>query len=109
MCGPRTSVSRIWIGAPQSGQMQVGATGWSGVGSEGSAVSVPAADPCSSSRAGQVFPASGIGEPTVVAGAVKARGQHMQQEAAYDPRGGEGHCLVSGPSLGAIVLPAEGD
>ena len=58
---------------------------------------------------GQVGGAGGVGEEAVVADAVEAGGQDVDQEAADELAGGEGHQLAPGLALGAVVLPAEGD
>jgi hypothetical protein len=62
---------------------------------------------CARSR--EVRPAPGIGEQAVVADAMKAAGQHMQQEATHKLIGTERHHLAAWLSTGQIVLPAEGD
>ncbi len=51
----------------------------------------------------------GIGYPAVMADAVEASGQYMNQEPANELIGIQCHDLVSGTSLLAIVLPLEGD
>lgn len=43
-----------------------------------------------------------------MANAVKSAGQHMQQEAAHELLGTEGHGFVVRFALGPIVLPAKG-
>ena len=53
--------------------------------------------------------AVGIGEQPVVADAMKAGGQHVQQEAAHELLGPQGHCFVARPAVGSIVFPTEGD
>ena len=60
-------------------------------------------------RPGEMLPASGIGEQPIVADAVKAAGQHVQQEAAHELVGTERHGLVARLPRGAVILPAEGD
>ena len=50
----------------------------------------------------------GIGEKAVVTDAVKAVGQHMDQEAADELVGIECHQLVASVGLGPIILPFEG-
>src|ERR1700746_3672958 len=60
-------------------------------------------------RAGDVVGASGFGKEAVVADAVQAFGQHVDEEAADKLVGGERHALVSIGALDAVVLPLEGD
>ncbi len=60
-------------------------------------------------RSGEMLPPSGIGEQPVVADAVKATGQNVQQEAAHELVGAERHGLVARLPRAAVVLPAEGD
>ena len=43
---------------------------------------------------GDVVLAVGVGEQSVVADAMKAGGQHVQQEAAHELLGGQGHGFV---------------
>ena len=50
-----------------------------------------------------------VGEQAVVADAVEALGQHVQEEPADELVGGERHRLPAFGSVDAIVLPAEGD
>ena len=50
-----------------------------------------------------------VGQQPVVADAMEAAGQHMQQEAAHELAGLQRHRLVARAALGAVVLPAEGD
>src|ERR1700674_3754855 len=49
------------------------------------------------------------GEQAVVADTVEAGRQHMDEEAADELVGGECHDLLPFATLGAIVLPLEGD
>ncbi|CAE6908220.1 hypothetical protein R69749_08506 [Paraburkholderia domus] len=56
----------------------------------------------------EILPPHGIGEQAIVADAVEAAGQHVQQEAAHELVRAQGHGLVAGAPLRAIVLPAEG-
>ena len=58
---------------------------------------------------GDVALAVGVGEQAVVADAMKARGQHVQQEAAHELFDGQGHGFVAGAPMFAVVLPAERD
>ena len=53
--------------------------------------------------------ASGIGEQPVVADAVEAAGQNVQQEAADELLGTQRHGLVARLPRGAVILAAEGD
>ena len=58
---------------------------------------------------GDIVLAVGVGEQAVVADAMKAGGQHVQQEATHELLGGQGHGFVARVSVFAVVLPAEGD
>jgi len=58
---------------------------------------------------GDVVLAVGVGEQAVVADAMKAGGQHVQQEAAHELLGRQTHRFVACASVFAVVLPAEGD
>ena len=58
---------------------------------------------------GNVVLGVGVGEQAVMADPMKARGQHVQQEAAHELRGRQGHRFVARPSVLAVVFPAEGD
>ena len=58
---------------------------------------------------GDVVLAVGVGEKAIVADAMKARGQHVQQEAAHELVGLQGHGFVARAPVFAVVLPAEGD
>src|SRR5262245_26095870 len=49
------------------------------------------------------------GEQAVVADAVEACGQYVDEEAADELVGGEGHHLVSFAAFDPVVLPLEGD
>ena len=51
--------------------------------------------------------AVGIGEQSVVADAMEAGRQHVQQEAAHELVGHQCHRFVARAALGAVVLPAE--
>src|SRR5262249_44574186 len=53
--------------------------------------------------------AGGSGEEAVVADTVEAVGQDVKEETADELGCGEGHDLVAGATVGAIVLVAEGD
>ncbi len=53
--------------------------------------------------------ASAFGEQAVVADAVEAAWQHVDEEAADEFVGGERHALVAIAALDAVVLPLEGD
>jgi len=53
--------------------------------------------------------AVGVGEQPVVADAVKAGGQDMQQEAAHELLGRDGHHFAARSAVLAIVFPAERD
>src|SRR6516164_4423543 len=59
--------------------------------------------------AGEVLGTPAIGEQAVVADAVEAGGQHVDEEAADELAAGQRHDLHPLPSLGAVVLPPEGD
>src|SRR5262245_28675240 len=58
---------------------------------------------------GEVLGALAIGEQAVVTDAVEAAGQYVDEEAADELIAGQRHDLDPLPSLGAIVLPPEGD
>jgi len=58
---------------------------------------------------GDVELAVGVGEQSVVADPMKARRQHVQQEAAHELRGMQRHELLARAAIFAVVLPAEGD
>jgi hypothetical protein len=60
-------------------------------------------------HARQILPPPSIGEQAVVADAVKAERQHMQQEVAHELVRLQAHELVARASLGPVILPAEGD
>ena len=60
-------------------------------------------------RRGDLGFAVGVGEHPIVADAMKAGGQHVQQEAAHELLGPQGHSLVARVAVFAVVLPAEGD
>src|SRR5690242_6940004 len=60
-------------------------------------------------RAGDVGRASTFGEQAVVADAMQAFWQHMDEEAADELVCCERHALVSIAALDAVVLPLEGD
>ena len=58
---------------------------------------------------GDIVLAVGVGEQAIVADAMKAGGQHVQQEAAHELLGRQAHRFVACASVFAVVLPAEGD
>ena len=60
-------------------------------------------------RADDVVGASVFGEQAVVADAVQAFGQHVDEETADELVGLERHALVSIAALDAVVLPLEGN
>src|SRR6266576_1013161 len=60
-------------------------------------------------RTCDVVGASAFGEQAVVADAVQALRQHVDEEAANELVDGERHALVSIAALDAVVLPLEGD
>ena len=60
-------------------------------------------------RLGDVVGAGAAGEQAVVADAVEALRQDVDQESADELVGGERHDLLAVATLGAIVLPSEGD
>ena len=59
--------------------------------------------------AGDVLGAPAVGEQAVVADAVEAVGQDVDEEAADELVARQRHDLVPLASLGAVVLPPEGD
>src|SRR3546814_2203233 len=56
---------------------------------------------------GEVLGAAAVGEESVVADPVKAGWQDVEEKAADELIGGEGHELVAGAAFGAVVLPFE--
>ena len=60
-------------------------------------------------RSGDVVGARTAGEQAVVADAVEAVRQDVAQEAPDELAGGECHDLLALVTIGAIVLPSEGD
>ena len=56
---------------------------------------------------GDVALTVGVGEQAVVADAMKAGGQHVQQEAAHELVGRDGHHFVARSAVLAVVLPAK--
>ena len=56
-----------------------------------------------------VFYPGVVGEESVVADAMEASRQHMNEKAPDELVGGQGHGLVTITPLGAIVLPLEGN
>jgi hypothetical protein len=60
-------------------------------------------------RSRDVVRARAAGEQTIVADAVEAVRQDMDQETADELAGSECHDLLAVATIGAIVLPAEGD
>jgi hypothetical protein len=60
-------------------------------------------------RTCDVVGARAFGEQAVVADAVEAFWQHVDQESADELAGSECHDLLAAATLGAIVLPSEGD
>src|SRR6267378_7092053 len=58
---------------------------------------------------GDVVGACGAGEQAVVADAMEALRQDVDEEAADELAGGECHDLLAITSFGAIILPSEGD
>ena len=59
-------------------------------------------------RLRDVVGAPAIGEETVVADAMEAAGQHVDEEAADELGDGERHHLGPFAALGPVVLPLEG-
>ena len=51
----------------------------------------------------------GVGEQSVVTDAMKTGGQYVQQEAAHELVGTQGHRFVTRPTVSSVVLPPEGD
>ena len=60
-------------------------------------------------RSGDVVGARATGEEAIVADAVEATRQDVDQETADELAGGECHDLLTITTFGAIVLPSEGD
>jgi hypothetical protein len=72
----------------------------------------PAVRLCSGEQlagAGDVVGAGAFGEQAVVADAMQAFWQHVDEETADELEGGDRHLLVSIAALDAVVLPLEGD
>src|SRR5687768_18359385 len=65
--------------------------------------------PASASSDSSCGGAAAIGEQAVVADAMEAAGQHVNEKAADELVAGQRHDLVPLPALGAVVLPPEGD
>ncbi len=59
-------------------------------------------------RAGDVVGARAFGEQAIVADAVEAAWQHVDEEAADELGSGEYHDLLALTTFSAIVLPSEG-
>ena len=99
---PRAKVSTMIIAAPQCGQTKVGGTMADGrlrrlrFGRGGNDVQQFA-------RLGEMLAAPGIGEQPVVADAVEAAGQNVQQEAAHELVGSRASwsCSASCPWRGS--------
>src|SRR5229473_4989275 len=87
-----------------------------GHGCEGSASSTRLSSPASGCSAGTssrrralaMLSARAAGEQAVVADAVEARRQDVDQESADELGGSERHDLLAITTFGAIVLPSEG-
>ena len=58
---------------------------------------------------GQLGGAMSVAEQPVVADAMEAVRQHVQQEAPHELLGAERHGFVARVAFGAVILPAEGD
>ncbi len=58
---------------------------------------------------GELLAASGVREQAIMADAVEATGQNVQQEATHELVGREGHRLVARLAGDAVVLAAKGD
>ena len=63
----------------------------------------------SSRKRGSCLARTGLARQAIVADAVKACGQHVNEEAPDELVGGQGHGLVAITPLGTIVLPFESD
>ncbi len=101
---PRSKISMMIMRPPQHGQVGL-------LGSTAAAVGL-AFRFCNGEQlagAGDVVGARAAGEQAVVADAVEACGQDVDQEAADELVGGERHDLLAIAAIGAIVLPPEGD
>ena len=96
------------IAAPQSGQTKVALIMPVGASASRGCVAV-LGKLQQFTRLREVVVALSIGDQAIVANAMKAAGQDMQQEAAHELLGTEGHGLVAGVCLGPIILPAKGD
>ena len=106
----RARISMMIIAAPQSGQTKVGWTALSDASASVLMGSVLAGATCSKlAHSRKIIAAPGIGEQPIVADAVKAAGQNVQQEAAHELVGSERHGFMTGLALGPVIFPAEGD
>ena len=56
-----------------------------------------------------LFDTNVVGEQSVVTDAMKAGRQHVDEKAAHELIGGQGHGFVSIRPFAAVVLPLEGD
>ena len=107
---PRAKTSMMIMRAPQRGQGHGSTRGSSGGGDV--VVVEPDDDAARSEQfacAGDVGGTVAVGEQAVVADAVEALGQHVDQEAADELVSGERHGLPPVRSVDAVILPAEGD
>jgi hypothetical protein len=102
-CAGRTpsNVSTMIMRPPQQGQRRAGETSSASPStSSGGRSGASALDVAGSDRAG---------EEAVVADAVKAAGQHMQQEATHELIRAQAHGFVARGALDSVVLPTKGD
>ena len=101
------------IGAPQCGHRKMARRG----PAEGGAVAVGDGSGATGrrrlveqcARGGKVALAIDIGHESVMADAMKTPRQHVEQETPHEFTSIQRHGLVTRPSLGPVILPAEGD
>ena len=105
---PRAKVSMMIMRPPQHGH-GCGSTRGSSIAALGVSGSFGRDGTASSLRACAMFAARLAGEQAIVADAMEALRQHVDQEAADELVGRQRHRLVSGGPFDPIILPLEGD
>jgi hypothetical protein len=88
----RGSISMMIMGAPQCWQRKVGAVARRSLRLRGAGL-----EQCASG--GEMLLACGIGEEAIVADAMEAAGEHVQQEAAHELCVAQSHGLVASVTL----------
>jgi hypothetical protein len=107
---PRSNLSMMTMRPPQHGHGCAGGLGSLASAQLVSAVSDCAAGTASSSRARATLSAArAAGEQAIVADAVEAVRQDVDQEAADELASGQRHDLLALATFGTIVLLSEGD